>query len=54
MKEIEIEADQVNTFKVKYHRSFLENWLNSERINLSLSELWGIREACIFNIEQKK
>lgn len=50
ISEIEIQAAQVNEFKVVYHRDFLRTWIAEKQIKLSLKELWAIREACIANL----
>lgn len=47
IEEIEIEAEQVNEFKVEYHKNFLRNWIERESINKSFEEIWVIRERCI-------
>lgn len=48
IQEIEIQPDQITTFKVEYHQNFLRNYLrNRPEIKLSLNEIWKIREDCI-------
>ncbi len=48
MEEIEILPYQITDFKVDYHKQFLANWLKkNSNINLTLDELWYIREQCI-------
>lgn len=48
IEEIEISPDQITDYKVDYHKNYLATWLdNNKQINLSLSELWKIREQCI-------
>lgn len=47
IEEIEIEPDQVNTFKVDYHQAFLKKWMQESNISMSFDELWHIREQCI-------
>ena len=49
IEEIEIEAEQVNVFKVDYHKKYLQNWLNESRINMDFDKMWKIREQCIRN-----
>ena len=51
LEEIEILPNQITTFKVEYHKKFLQNWLNeNNNIELNLNELWKIREECIQNL----
>ncbi len=46
--EIVLQPDQIGAFKVAYHRNYMEKWLNEQpNLQLSLEELWGIREQCI-------
>ena len=52
IEEIEIEAEQVNVFKVDYHKKYLQNWLNESRINMDFDKMWKIREQCIKKLEQ--
>lgn len=48
LEEIEISPNQINTFKVQYHKDFLKEWLSQHpHIQYSLEELWAIREDCI-------
>ncbi len=48
IEEIEILPEQITDYKVDYHKNYLSKWLESEKqINLSLSEIWKIREQCI-------
>jgi len=51
LEEVEISPNQITTFKVAYHKNYLQNWLNkNEKIKLNLNELWKIREECIQNL----
>lgn len=52
LMEIEIEPEQVNTFKVDFHKEFLKNWIIESKIKLNLEEVWEIREKCIRRLEQ--
>jgi hypothetical protein len=52
IEEIEIEPVQVNTFKVDYHKKYLQNWINENEIKLNFEEIWEIREQCIKKLEQ--
>lgn len=48
IEEIEIIPEQITDFKVNYHKNYLASWLDkNKQINLSLNELWEIREECI-------
>lgn len=52
LEEIEIEPEQVNTFKVDYHKKYLQHWMNENEIKMSFEELWKIREDCIKKLEE--
>ncbi len=44
LEEIEISPNQINAFKVQYHKDFLKDWLSQHpHIHYSLEELWWIR-----------
>ncbi|MEN5088590.1 hypothetical protein ABE426_19155 [Sphingobacterium faecium] len=47
LKEIEIQADQITDFKVQFHREYLAQWIEDNKVPYSLDELWAIREECI-------
>lgn len=47
LKEIEIQADQITDFKVQYHREYLAQLIEDNKIPYSLDELWAIKEECI-------
>ncbi|MEN9640392.1 MAG: hypothetical protein RLZZ262_2261, partial [Bacteroidota bacterium] len=51
LEEIEINADQVNVFKVDYHKLYLEQWIAQNGIDSSFEKVWEIREACIRQLE---
>jgi hypothetical protein len=53
LEEIEIEADEVNTYKVNYHKKYLKNWIESTNLNFDFDRIWAIRERCIRQLEQK-
>lgn len=42
-----IEPHQIGNYKEKWHRGYLEYWLRFQKMNMSLEELWEIRENCI-------
>lgn len=50
--EIEIKPEQVNQYKVDYHKKFLTYWLENENSKLAFEELWKIREECIKQLEE--
>jgi len=48
IEEIEISPEQITDYKVNYHKNYLITWLdNNKQINLSLNDIWKIREQCI-------
>lgn len=47
INETEISPEQVDTFKVAYHKDFLRQWMAEHHIHMSFEELWETREACI-------
>jgi thiol-disulfide isomerase/thioredoxin len=53
IEESEIIPNQITEYKVKYHKNYLLNWLNDNKINLTLSDIWKIREQCIQDITDK-
>lgn len=52
LEEIEIEPKQIGQFKVDYHRTFIQKWIEQENLSLTLDEVWTIREKCIENLSQ--
>ena len=50
LQETEIQADQIGLFKQEYHKAFLKSWINKNKIDYSLEELWAIRETCIYTL----
>ena len=51
IEEIEIKPEQVNTFKVDYHKQYLQNWINENEIDMGFDKIWEIREQCIKKLE---
>lgn len=48
LEETEIQAHQINHFKVEFHKNYLRKWLaENPQILYSLDKLWQIREQCI-------
>lgn len=51
IEETEIRTDQIADFKINYHKQYLTNWLDKQKtLNLTLDELWKIREQCIADL----
>lgn len=51
IEEIEIKPEQVNTFKVDYHKEYLQNWIKENEIDMGFDKIWDIREQCIKKLE---
>jgi hypothetical protein len=51
--EHQITAEHVAGYKVEFHRDFMRNWMPTAKVprDLSLEQLWSIREACIRGLE---
>lgn len=49
--ELDIEANQVIDFKIKYHQQYLKDWLKTKNHSLNFDEIWEIREECIKKLE---
>ena len=47
LEEITIEPNQVGTYKIAYHQSFLKKWIVENNIPFTIDEIWNIREKCI-------
>lgn len=52
MEEIEIRAEQIGDFKIKYQQGFIQNWIKENQIIFSPEEIWKIREECINSITE--
>jgi hypothetical protein len=52
LEEIEIEPEQVNIFKVDFHKKYLQNWISKNEIKIDFERVWEIREQCIKKLEQ--
>jgi len=51
LEEIEIQPDQISSFKVAYHQNFLADWLkNQPNLKFSIEGLWRVREQCILDL----
>ena len=46
-QELEIDPEQLSSFKVEYHQKFIENWLKTTHSKLNFDQIWHIREQCI-------
>lgn len=53
IEEIEIQPEQVNTFKVEFHQTYLKKWIKETPILLHFDEVWKIREKCIKKLEER-
>ena len=47
LEECFIQPEFLKEEKIAYHRDFLRKWIETTKSNLSLDQLWSIREACI-------
>lgn len=56
VSEIEIAPMQTATFKKRYHRNYIENWLQIEKLNRqwSADDIWRIREECMEALEDQE
>ncbi|CAL2075623.1 conserved hypothetical protein [Tenacibaculum sp. 190524A05c] len=54
LSEESISPEQVVTYKVEFHKSFLKNWIKNENINSSFEKVWKVREACISFLTNSK
>ncbi len=56
VSEIEIAPMQTATFKKRYHKNYIESWLQIERLHKRWrsEEIWDIREACIQAAEENQ
>jgi len=54
MEEIEIKPDDVISYKVDYHKSFLKKWISKNDIPYDFSQIWKIREECIASLVDPK
>ncbi len=48
--EEEIEPEQVASYKVDFHKTYLKDWLQKNNLPYTFDELWAIRETCIQNL----
>ncbi|MFC5045049.1 hypothetical protein ACFSTE_16070 [Aquimarina hainanensis] len=48
--EKEIRPEQVATYKVAYHKTFLKDWIEENNMELDFETIWMLREKCIKNL----
>lgn len=51
IEEIEITPEQVNIFKVEYHKKYLIKWIKENEIKMDFDKIWELRERCIKKLE---
>ena len=51
--EQEIDPEQVISYKIDYHKSFIMNWLEENDLGVDFEQLWQLREACIMNLSSE-
>ena len=47
LKLIEIQPEQIGSFKVDYHQTYLKEWLKESNSEYTFEAFWEIREECI-------
>jgi hypothetical protein len=50
LEEVEIQPEDVNEFKVAYHRQFLKLWIEREQVQMDIDRIWEVREKCIASL----
>lgn len=53
LEEKAIEPQQIGTYKVAYHQSYLKNWLTTTDYPHNFETVWKIREQCIQALSEK-
>lgn len=54
ISETDIQPEQVTSYKVNFHKAFLQKWLNEQDdLSISFETLWQIREACIAKLSSR-
>ncbi|HCS19225.1 MAG TPA: hypothetical protein DIW47_01455 [Bacteroidetes bacterium] len=51
LEELEIEPEQVNTFKADFHKTYLKKWIDENAITMGFDQVWELREMCIKKLE---
>lgn len=54
IEETEIIPEQTGTFKVEYHRTFMQQWVKNHLPDRDFEEVWAIREQCITAMTSKQ
>lgn len=52
--EESIRPAQIGDYKVKRHRGFLANWIDATGVEMSLDNLWQLRETCIERLSRSE
>lgn len=52
IEEKEINPPQITSFKVKYHKDFIQRWINENKYPFTLEDIWLVRERCIHNLSE--
>lgn len=52
LKEIVIAPEDVTSFKVAYHQTFLKIWMAENNISQDFTTLWSVREMCIQKLSE--
>ena len=52
MHEETILPQQIGTYKVEFHKSYLKSWIIDKELKISFDNLWTIRELCIAKISE--
>lgn len=50
--EEEINPNQVGKWKTDFQKTFIGNWLEENKMNFSLEEVWAVRESCIAKLAE--
>lgn len=54
LKEVRVEADDLQQHKADYHKAYLAQWLTQQvDCTLTLESVWQLREQCIRDLEYK-
>lgn len=51
ISEIEIQPEQVNEYKIEYHKNYMKSWLKNQGFTMTFEKIWNIREECIKELE---
>ena len=53
LEEREIEPYQVGKFKVEFHKKYIKRWKDQLDLNMTVGEIWAIREKCIYELQKE-